>query len=823
MEPKNTLRKRRFIGLLTATSLALTGAVYAPTPFIPTAVADKVQEDTPLWTGVTYANSTAKDGEKDIPVALVKAGETVTLTPKIEKPLPEGHYITWNIGEGKDPQGWTSTTENNAVSVTVPQGVRAGFNRPVDFAVRDKTHKVVGKIPVTLHVAKPDNALSDKYEPKNFSKEVAVGKELSFSVSDGLPMGTKFAPVTGNLEGWTSEVTEDGKAIIKTADDSVVGNSKTLLYKVLYTDGTYEFGKITVKVIAPENPQSDAEPPSYSDYVVLPGKSIRIQPEKPVENVREYIAPKQFEGWTVTPATSKDGVFVVAVPEGQNPNYVYTLPIKVVYTDGTTNDTAVRVTVKQPKTGTIAARYNPSYGDIVNVLVGKKNTTKITTALPKDVTFGISGTDEKNPFNYSIDEKTGVITTTPDASLGAGSWTQRTVSIRYSDNSVDYVSVKIVAQKDLSKPVTPVDPSKPTPDPETSKKLADSYAPSYPAEIPVYIGENNTVALGGDTKLPEGTTFAMGAPKSPEKWNYSVNSTTGLITVSPASSLNREAWATSSVVVTYPDNSTDIINVKFVAKRKPKTSEPKPSEEPTTPEKTTEPKPSEEPTTPEKTTEPKPTEEPTTPEKTTEPKPSEEPTTPEKTTEPKPSEEPTTPEKTTEPKPTEEPTTPEKTTEPKPAQKDAEAYSPSLPAEISVPSGKIGTVTVGEGANLPAGTQFFVSAPKDPEKLSYTIDSTSGKLTVTPGKNLKSNVSETATVTVQYPDQSTDKITVKLVAQAKSTTNPEPNNDDANSSSSSSEDGELTPGAIAGIIIGILALLGLGAGGYNWAHSQGLI
>ena len=130
---------------------------------------------------------------------------------------------------------------------------------------------------------------------------------------------------------------------------------------------------------------------------------------------------------------------------------------------------------------------------------------------------------------------------------------------------------------------------------------------------------------------------------------------------------------------------------------------------------------------------------------------------------------------------------------------------------------------MGEGANLPAGTQFFVSAPKDPEKLSYTLDSTSGKLTVTPGKNLKSNVSETATVTVQYPDQSTDKITVKLVAQAKSTSNPDTNNDDANSSSSSSEDGELTPGAIAGIIIGILALLGLGAGGYNWAHSQGLI
>ena len=774
MEPKNSLRKRRFIGLLTATSLALTGVVSAPTPFTSLTMAEAAE----VWEGISYANETVKDGNKDMPVAFVKAGETTKLEPRIDKQLPEGHYVTWNIAEGVDKQGWTSSTKDNVVSVTVPAGVRAGTKRSVEFSVRNAAHKVVGTIPVTLYVAKPDNAMSDHFEPKELDKEATVGKELSFSVADGLPERTKFAPVTGNLQGWTSEMTEDGTATIKAPDDSIVGNTKTLLYQVLYIDGTFEYGKINVKVVAPENPQSDAKPPSYSDYEVLPGKSVRIQPEKPAKDVREFIAPPVPKGWTVTPEKSNDGVFTLTVPEGQHPNFEYTLKPQVIYNDGSTNYATVAVTVKQPKTGTIAAKYDPSYGDVVNVLVGTTTTIKPKTAIPEKTTFEISQADKKNPFNYRIDKNTGAITVSPDASLPAGSWTQPSVTVRYDDNSVDYVSVKIVAQKDLNKPVDPVDPSKPTPDPETSKKLADSYAPSYPAEIPVYIGENNTVALGGDTKLPEGTTFAMGAPKSPEKWNYSVNSTTGLVTVSPASSLNREAWATSSVVVTYPDNSTDIINVKFVAKRKPKTSEPKPSEEPTTPEKTTE---------------------------------------------PKPSEEPTTPEKTTEPKPSEEPTTPEKTTEPKPAQKDAEAYSPSLPAEISVPSGKIGTVTVGEGANLPAGTQFFVSAPKAPEKLSYTIDSTSGKLTVTPGKNLKSNVSETATVTVQYPDQSTDKITVKLVAQAKSTSNPDTNNDDANSSSSSSENGELTPGAIAGIIIGILALLGLGAGGYNWAHSQGLI
>ncbi|MCI6206912.1 MAG: YPDG domain-containing protein [Corynebacterium glucuronolyticum] len=793
MEPKNTLRKRRFIGLLTATSLAFTGVVSAPIPFTSPTTAEAAE----VWEGISYTNGNVKDGDKDKPVAVVKAGETTKLPPRIEKPLPEGHYVTWNIAEGVDKQGWTSTTKDNVVSVTVPAGIRAGTRRSVEFSVRNAAHQIVGTIPVTLYVAKPDNALSDHYEPQELTKEVIVGQELSFSVADGLPKGTKFAPVTGNLQGWISEMTEDGTATIKAPDGSIVGTSKTLLYQVLYTDGTYEYGKINVKVAAPENPQSDAKPPSYSDYVVLPGTSVRIQPNEPAKNVKEFIAPTVPEGWTVTPEKSNDGAFTLTVPKEQKPNFEYTLKTQVVYTDGSTNYATVVVNVKQPETGTIAAKYDPSYGNIVNVLVGKTTTIKLKTAIPEQTTFEISQSDKKNPFNYSIDKNSGAITVSPDASLPAGSWTQRSVTVRYEDNSVDYIPIKIVAQKDLSKPIAPVDSSEPTPDPKPAKRMADSYAPAYPAEIPVYIGENNTVSLRGDTKLPEGTTFAMGSPKTPEKWNYSVNSTTGLVTVSPASSLNQESWATSSVIVTYPDKSTDIINVKFVAKRKP--------------------------TTPPKSSEPKPSEEPTTPPKSSEPKPSEEPTSTQKTTEPKPSEEPTTPPKSSEPKPSEEPTSTQKTTEPKPAQKDAEVYSPSLPADISVPSGKIGTVTVGEGANLPAGTQFFVSTPKDPEKLSYTIDSTSGKLTVTPGKNLKSNVSETATVTVQYPDQSTDKLTVKLVAQAKSPSNPDTDTDDTNSSSSSAENRELNPGAIAGIIIGILALLGLGAGGYNWAHSQGLI
>ncbi|WP_168167235.1 Rib/alpha-like domain-containing protein, partial [Corynebacterium sp. HMSC073D01] len=188
--------------------------------------------------------------------------------------------------------------------------------------------------------------------------------------------------------------------------------------------------------------------------------------------------------------------------------------------------------------------------------------------------------------------------------------------------------------------------------------------------------------------------------------------------------------------------------------------------------------------------------------------------------------------------PTSKPTEP--TSEPKPVEKkDTDKFAPSYPAENNVTIGDNTTIDLAGDTKLPKGTTFTIGTPSHPENWNYSINPVTGLITVSPAVNLGEGSWATTTVVVTYPDKSTDIIKVKFVAKkkdeptSKPTSEPMPdprpapttsnNSSDKNGSSSSSENGELTPSAIAGIVIGILALLGLGAGGYNWAHSQGLI
>ena len=770
MKSKKFSAKQRMLGLLTATSLALTGAVVAPATVLPHATAQNTaNENTPVWDGVSYATTTLKLEGKDTPVATVQAGKDNVLKPTITKPLPEGYYITFNIGEGVDKNyHWTSTTENNVVTVTVPKGTDQGMVRHFEFTVRKKDHSVVGKIPVTVYVAQPDNPMSGRFEPAKVEKDVQPGKSVTFSVANkDFPEGTTFTAAQGNLEGWTSQLSKDGNWTVTAPADSVVGTKKPLAFVVKYPDGTSDTALATMTVAQPDNPIADRENPKYGDVSVLPGGSVKIALSTPLTNVREVRAPQVNKGWKVSPETSKDGTFTITVPETVKPNVYYEWHPVVVYTDGSHEAATVKVSIKQGETGNLAAEYDPSYGELIqNVKIGTSSPIKLTSKVPQGTKFSISGADKASKFNYRINENTGEITVNPDKTLAAGAWTQRTVTVRYSDHSVDQISVKLVAQTDLTKPVPPYDKDKP------EQTYANNYAPAYPSEVQVTAGENKQVKLEGDTDLPEGTSFHAPKSSDPTKLDFAVEEKTGLIKIYPSASLGDSSSVTIPVTVHYPDNSTDEINVKVVVKKKQTTTS-KPTE-PTS----------------------KPTE------------------------------------------PTSKPTEP--TSEPKPVEKkDTDKFAPSYPAENNVTIGDNTTIDLAGDTKLPKGTTFTIGTPSHPENWNYSINPVTGLITVSPAVNLGEGSWATTTVVVTYPDKSTDIIKVKFVAKkkdeptSKPTSEPMPdprpapttsnNSSDKNGSSSSSENGELTPSAIAGIVIGILALLGLGAGGYNWAHSQRLI
>ena len=141
----------------------------------------------------------------------------------------------------------------------------------------------------------------------------------------------------------------------------------------------------------------------------------------------------------------------------------------------------------------------------------------------------------------------------------------------------------------------------------------------------------------------------------------------------------------------------------------------------------------------------------------------------------------------------------------------ADQYTVGFPTDAA-------TTTVDEGASgtiaptvaltdLPDGTTVAIGpagVANLPAGVSVDIDADTGELTVTAG-DLEGSRTLTVPVVYTYPDKSTTTVPVSITLND---TTP-PATGSSGSSDATGESGELSGGAIAGIVIAVLALLGL--------------
>uniref|UniRef100_UPI002278774A Rib/alpha-like domain-containing protein n=1 Tax=Staphylococcus simulans TaxID=1286 RepID=UPI002278774A len=453
------------------------------------------------------------------------------------------------------PNGQTPGTVDISVTVTYPDGTKDHVKVPVtvgDQPQNDKYEPTAGEITKPYGTPTTENEVKDKVSIPNFPKEgdQPVISVDTTKVPDGKTSGEFEVPVTVTYPDKTTDTvnvkvtvgpknsdtyepkfenitkpfgqntteqevkdkvtvpdfpTDKGTPVVTVDDSTKIPNGQTsgvfdVPVTVTYPDKTTD--KVTVKVTVGEQPDNVKYDPKAGEITKHFGEKATPDEVKSKVTVPGY--PENSQPYTVTVDEAK-------IPDGQTPGEVE-VPATVTYPDKTTDIVNVKVTTGPKDSDT----YEPT-----------------TQPITKPYGQGTTEQEVKDKVtvpNFPADKGTPVVTVDDPTKLPDGNTHgvfDVPVTVTYPDKTIDKVTVKVTVgdqpQKDIYEPTTG-EITKPYGTPTTEDEVKGKVSvPDFPKEV------THPVITVDTTKIPNGQT--SGEFEVP-------------------------------VTVTYPDKTTDTVNVK---------------------------------------------------------------------------------------------------------------------------------------------------------------------------------------------------------------------------------------------------------------------
>ena len=456
-------------------------------------------------------------GEFDVPVTVTYPDGTkdhvtvkVTVTPQ-----PQNDKYEPTAGEITKPYGTATTEDEVKGKVSVPDFPKEG-DQPVITVDPTKVPdgKTSGEFEVPVTVTYPDGTkdhvivkVTVTPQPQNDKYEPTAGEITK-------PYGTPTTPEEVKEKVSVPDFPKDGGKVVVTIDDPTTvpsGNASGVFevpVTVKYPDGTKDH--VTVKIVVTPQPENDKYEPVSKDI------------EKPYNHpttVNEITNQVTVPGYPTTGNQPKVTVDNPAlIPDGKVPGE-YEVPVTVTYPDGTKDHVSVKVTV------------GPKASDVFEPVAGKVEKPYGTPTTIEDVTSkvivpGYSKVD--NPYKVTVDNPSVL----PNGNT-SGVY-DVPVTVTYPDGSTDHIIVKVVV----------------------GPKDSDTYEPTtQPIEKP----------YGSHTTIDEivGKVTVPGYPDTEKPYKVTVDNPTLI----PSGSI--PGVYDVPVTVTYPDGTTDHINVTITVYPQP--------------------------------------------------------------------------------------------------------------------------------------------------------------------------------------------------------------------------------------------------------------